>query len=158
MSVRADAETLRAIPIFRDCEPVHLQLLAFSSERDQFAPRQTLISQGKKADAAYFVLSGTVELRSDSQKPGVQIGVAEPGSLIGEVAMIGGTNYGLTAIAREEVRVARISRELFQRVAREYPEFGAAVFRVLAQRLDQSVRDLDEIRLQIGRTRGFSDL
>ena len=31
MSVRADVETLRSIPIFSECDAVHLQLLAFSA-------------------------------------------------------------------------------------------------------------------------------
>ena len=38
MSVRADVETIRNIPIFSECEPAHLQLLAFSAVRENFAP------------------------------------------------------------------------------------------------------------------------
>ena len=53
MSVRADAETLRQIPIFSECEPVHLQLLAFASERQHFVSGEAIISQGKKPNRLF---------------------------------------------------------------------------------------------------------
>lgn len=156
MSVRADAETLRQIPIFRDCEPVHLQLLAFASERQQFILGEALVKQGMKAQSAFLILNGNVDLFTNGPKGAEAIGVAHPGALIGEVAMIGSTQYSLSAIAKESVATARIDHALFNRVANEYPEFGRTVFRVLAERLNASMIDLDGIRNLI--THGHSYL
>ena len=54
MSVRADAETLRQIPIFRECETVPLQIMAFAAERQEFSVGEEILTEGKKARAAFF--------------------------------------------------------------------------------------------------------
>ena len=158
MSVRADAENLRALPVFRLCDPVHLQLLAFSAEKQTFLRGEYLTEQGAPARAAYFIVNGTVDLQYTEKGKTQTTGQAEPGSFIGEVAMIGGSRYGLSAQARDGVVAATISRDLFNKVVREYPEFGRAVHAVLAERLEQSMRELEGVRGIIARARSFSSL
>lgn len=155
MSVRADVETIRNIPIFSECDPAHLQLLVFSAVRETFQPGEALITAGEPARAAFIVLNGTAEILSASRAP---IGTAGPGALLGEVAMIGGSPYSVTARAIDTMATARIDRELFMRVAREFPEFGAAVFRRLALKLDLSVKDLDGAREMLETARSFRSL
>lgn len=152
MSVRADVETFRRIPIFSECEPAHLQLLAFSAVRDSFEPGKPLIVQGKPGNAAFLILSGRVDISTQESGP---LGAAGPGALLGEVAMIGGSAYSITARAADEVVTVRIDRDLFLRVAQEFPEFGAAVLRTLAQRLELSVRDLGQARQMFDNARSF---
>ena len=154
MSIRADAESLRAIPIFADCDSVPLQIMAFTSERQEFSIGEELITQGKKARAAFLILNGRVKLRASGQ----DIGMAEPGAFLGENAMIGGGVYAISAVANDIVTTARISQELFVRVTKEYPEFGKMVVRKLAEKLDQSVRELDSVRVLLNRARNFSDI
>jgi CRP-like cAMP-binding protein len=155
MSVRADVETFRGIPIFSDCDAVHLQLLAFSSGRDSFEAGATVVSEGQKGAAAHLILSGHVDL---STKDGGRLGSAGPGALLGEVAMIGDSAYAITAVATDTVTTARIDRELFLRVAREFPEFGTAVFRSLSRKLDASLRELDSTRPVFENARSFRSL
>jgi CRP-like cAMP-binding protein len=154
MNVRADAETLRAIPVFRDCESVPLQIMAFTSDRQEFSPGEEIFSQGKKARAAFLVLAGQVRLMASGQ----EFATAEPGALLGETAMIGAGPYSVSAVAVDTVSAARISRELFLKVAREYPQFGATVIRNLGDKLDDSVRQLDAVRVMLNRARNLSDL
>jgi CRP/FNR family transcriptional regulator, cyclic AMP receptor protein len=154
VSVRADAETFRQVAIFRDCDSVPLQIMAFASERQEFSIGEDVISQGKKARAAFFILNGRVTLRND----GKDIGMAEPGSLLGEIAMIGGGVYSLTGTARDIVSTVRISHELFFRVATEYPEFGRVALRNLSDKLEASVREFDSVRVLLSKARKFSDL
>jgi CRP-like cAMP-binding protein len=152
MSVRADVETFRNIPIFSECEPAHLQLLAFSAVRQSFEPGAALIVEGKTGTAAYLVLNGRVEISARGSGP---LGAAGPGAFLGEVAMIGASPYSITARAADAVSTVRIDRELFLRVAQEFPEFGTAVFRTLAQKLDLSVRDLGQTRQLFEKARSF---
>ena len=152
MSVRADVETLRSIPIFAECDAVHLQLLAFSAVRQNFAAGEFVIRQGNRGTAAFLILNGEVRLASAEAGP---LGSAGPGALLGEVAMIGERPYSVTATAIETVATARIDRELFMRVAREFPEFGTAVFGVLARRLDGVMGELDEARRGFESARSF---
>ena len=154
MSVRAEAETFRQVAIFRDCDSVPLQIMAFAAERQEFSIGEDIITQGKKARAAFFVLNGRVALRD----AGKDIGVAEPGSLLGEVAMIGSAAYSITGNAQDVVSTARISHELFLRVTQEYPEFGRAVLRNLSDKLEATVREFDGVRVLLNKSRKFSDL
>lgn len=155
MSVRADVETLRNIPIFSECDAVHLQLLAFSAVRQGFAAGEFVIRQGNRATAAFLILNGEVRLSSTDAGP---LGSAGPGALLGEMAMIGERPYSVTATAVETVSAARIDRELFMRVAREFPEFGTAVFGVLSRRLDGVMGDLDAARRQFEKARSFKSI
>lgn len=155
MSVRADVETFRSIPIFSGCDAVHLQLLAFSAVRQSFAPGDTLLRQDSKGAAAYLILSGEVRLSSEEAGP---LGTAGPGALLGEVSMIGDRPYSITATAVDEVQTARIDRDLFMRVAREFPDFGTAVFSVLARRLETAITELEATRESFERARSFEDI
>ncbi len=154
MSVLADAETLRQIAIFRNCDAIPLQILAFTAERQEFSIGEDLMTQGKKARAAFVLLNGKVSLRENDH----DVGVAEPGAFLGETAMIGSGQYSITATARDIVSTARISHELFLKVAKEYPDFGRAVLHNLSEKLYQSVRELDTIRVMLDKSRKFSDL
>jgi len=158
VSVRADAETLRQIPIFADCESVHLQLLAFASERQLFVTGETIIRQGEQAKSAFLMLSGQAEIWRRRRRDSDLIARAEPGTFLGEVAMIGKTTYSVTVLAATSVSTARIDHSLFLRVAGEYPEFGQRVFNAMARRLDNSMRDLDQVRDYFTRKRSLSDV
>lgn len=158
MSVRVDAETLRNIPIFAECDPVHLQLLAFSSEKLQFEAGDVIMAQGHNGAAAHLILSGAAALQLGEGDKVEPAGIAGPGAFLGEVAMIGEMPYSLTARATTAVSAAKISRELFMRIAEEYPEFGAAVFKVLARKLDSSMSAFEQAQRALDGARSFSDL
>ena len=114
-----------------------------------------LLVQGTPGTSAFLILNGRVELSTEGAG---LIGEAGPGALLGEVAMIGGSPYSITARAADTVSTARIDRELFMRVAREFPEFGTAVFRSLARKLEHSVEDLGEARQLLQKARSFRSL
>lgn len=158
MGVKASAETLRSIPLFADCDPVHLQVLAFSAQRHDFAAGERLIAQGSKGLAACLILEGQAELQRDDGKGPERIGNAGPGAFIGEIAMIADRPYAISATARTPVQAVLIDRALFMRVAEEYPEFGARVFRAISRRLDGSIADFGDIKTAFDRARSFSNL
>ena len=128
--------------------------MAFAAERQDFLLGEEILTEGKKPRAAYFVLNGSVDLR----RLGQSIGRAEPGALLGEVAMIGGNSSTLTAKALDQVSTARISHDLFLRVAKEYPEFGRVVLHNLSEKLVSSVREYESVRVLLTKARNFSDL
>lgn len=154
MSIRADAESLRHIALFRECDSVPLQVMAFAAERQNFMPGENIITEGQAASAAFFIMSGEASVQSKHQ----EIALAEPGSMLGETAMISKARYAVSAIAKLPVQCARIDHGLFLRVVAEYPDFGRAVAMALSKRLEQSMREFDSVRSMIGKGRGFSDL
>jgi CRP/FNR family cyclic AMP-dependent transcriptional regulator len=155
MSVRADVETIRKIPIFSECESAHLQLLAFSAARESFEPGRTLVVQGETGNAAFLILNGVADI---STAESGSLGEAGPGAFLGEVAMIGANPYSITVTALETVSTARIDRELFLRVAREFPEFGTAVLRTLSRKLEMTVDELGDARQLLQKARSFRSL
>jgi CRP/FNR family transcriptional regulator, cyclic AMP receptor protein len=158
MSVKASAETLRSIPIFADCEPVHLQVLAFSAIQQQFPAGADILVQDQVGNAGYLLLSGAVSLFRDDGAGIAQLGEAGPGAFLGETAMIAGGAYAMTARATVPVDTVRIERALFVRVAEEYPEFGTRVFRALARRLEGTLGEFTDAKLLFDRARSFSNL
>ena len=156
MNVRADAETLRRIPIFADCDPGPLQVMAFAAERQSFEPGEAIIVEGQTGISAYLMLSGRADINVLKKSRTPAIGHAEPGTLLGELAMIGMTPYALTVIASAHVATARIDRKLFLRVAEAYPDFSSAVFHALARRLDRSLRDFSAVRGLFENARSFA--
>jgi CRP-like cAMP-binding protein len=111
--------------------------------------------QGGTGNAAYLILNGRVEV---STSDAGLMGEAGPGALLGEVAMIGGGPYSITATAADVVSTARIDRDLFLRVAQEFPEFGTAVLRKLSRKLELSVQEFEDARQLLQKARSFRSL
>ena len=156
MKVRAEAEVFRRIPLFADCDWAQLQVLAFNCDREEFDEGETIVKQGAKGDAAYLILKGRAEVVTTTAGRTRPVAAVEAGSFIGELAMIAGLPYSITAIAVISVTAARVPRGLFMRVAEEFPEFGAKVFAAMARKLDGSVNDLMTVKRAFDEARPFA--
>ena len=154
MGIRADSESLRELPLFRDCDPVAMQVLCFAAEKQEFSSGDEIITQGKKARAAFLMLDGRAQLSAE----GRDVAMAEAGALLGEAAMLRAGPYSITAKASGPVVTLRVTHDLFLRVAKEYPVFGRQVLQNLADKLGQQMRDLEPVRAMLTKSRSFSDL
>lgn len=146
MSVKAEAEAFRRIPLFQGCEAAHLQMIAFSAERVEFAKGAFVIRQGEKGGAAFLILQGNAEASITEEEATRIVAELTAGSFVGELAMIADLPYSLSVIALEKIYAVRIPRSLFMRVAAEFPEFGAKVHAALSGKLDVSVSELQKVR------------
>jgi CRP-like cAMP-binding protein len=146
MSVKAEAEAFRRVPLFAGCEPSHLQMISFSAERVEFLKGQFIIRQGEKGAAAFLLLQGKAEARVEEEGETRQVALLDPGSFVGELAMIADLPYTISVVALEKIYSVRIPRPLFMRVASEFPEFGAKVHAALSKKLDLSVSELRKVQ------------
>jgi len=146
MSVKAEAEAFQRIPLFAGCEPAHLQMIAFSAERVEFSTGQFIIRQGEKGAAAFLILQGKAEARVEEEGETRHVATLDPGYFVGEVAMIADLPYSLSVVALENVHAVKIPRNLFMRVASEFPEFGAKVHAALSGKLNVSVSELRKVQ------------
>ena len=80
--------------------------------------------------------------------------VAEPGSLLGEGALLVQSQRSGTAIAREDAVVLRISRTMFLRMLDSYPEAAQRLRELLASRADQWAREMENVRTKLARNTG----
>lgn len=146
MSVRTNAESLRHVPLFAECDPAHLQVMAFASEQARFAPGEDIFRVGGKGASAFLILSGEAEVWVGKAEARMPVATAGPGAFLGELAMIAGVPYSLNVTARSEVTATRISRDMFMRVVGEFPDFGTHVMTALSRKLAGSVSEFDRIR------------
>jgi CRP-like cAMP-binding protein len=90
-----------------------------------------LFNEGESGKNMYVLMEGTVAICIG----GKVVEVAEPGSLIGEMALIDSSVRSATAITRSVCRVISINSSQFDLLVRESPEFARHVMGVMADRL-----------------------
>jgi putative ABC transport system ATP-binding protein len=156
MRVKAEAEAFRRIPLFAECDRAQLQVIAFASERAEFAAGQALIRQGQHGDAAYLILSGTAKVERRENGKTVLATIVEAGAFVGELGMIAGLPYSVSVVAQTPVSAARVRRDLFMRVVSEFPEFGAQVHAALARKLDASLGELKVVKSAFDNAKSFA--
>lgn len=138
MTLEAEVQSLRQVPMFKDIDPARLKLLAFTSERVQFAANQRFFSQGDPSDAAYVILDGRAQVLLNT--PNGEIQVAELGSnaLVGEMGILSDTPRSATIMAAEPTTALRIDKRVFLELLAQFPQMSLAIMRELAQRLERT--------------------
>ena len=137
MTLETEVQSLRQVPMFRDIDPARLKLLAFTSERVNFAEGQKFFQQGDAADAAYVVLQGKADVTIDS--PGGDIKVAELGqnAIVGEMGILSDSPRSATIVAASPTTALRIDKRVFLELLTQFPQMSIAVMRELASRLEK---------------------
>lgn len=138
MTLESEVQSLRQVPMFRDIDPARLKLLAFTSERVQFAEGQRVFSQGDPSDAAYVILDGSAHVLLNT--PGGEIKVAELGqnALVGEMGILAENPRSATIMAAQTTTALRIDKRVFLELLAQFPQMSLAVMRELANRLERT--------------------
>ncbi|HEY8382824.1 MAG TPA: Crp/Fnr family transcriptional regulator [Microvirga sp.] len=138
MTLETEVQSLRQVPMFRDIDPARLKLLAFTSERVQFADGQRFFSQGDASDAAYVILDGRAAVLLNT--PNGEIKVAELGqnALVGEMGILSDNPRSATIMAAQSTTALRIDKRVFLELLAQFPQMALAVMRELANRLERT--------------------
>ena len=146
MRIQADVEILEQIPLFAGCDKAHLQILAFSSTRVQLPQGRLLFKKGTQGEAGFVILEGAANVYDDVHGAVNLVARVDGRAFLGELSMITNAAYPATVRAASELAAQRIERELFLRVAAEFPEFSLKVMKNLSGKLDRSVAQLKEVK------------
>lgn len=93
---------------------------------------QPLFSEGDELNSTMYVLmEGSAEVRVH----GRVVETAEPGTPLGELAMIDHGVRSATVMASTDCRFVEIGRERFNFLVQQTPNFAIAIMRVIAERL-----------------------
>ena len=141
MSLDADVQRLSRVALFAELPPEAQRLMAFSSETLTLAAGEILFGHGQASDCAYLVLSGAIAFED-----GAKGYAAGPGCLVGETALLAATERPATARAAQASSVLKISRVLFHRVMREFPDAAVRLHQRQAARLAGFTRELEAVR------------
>jgi class 3 adenylate cyclase/CRP-like cAMP-binding protein len=118
------------------------------------APGTVLFRAGEAADAMYVLLEGSADILVGS----MVVEVAEPGSLLGELALVDAGERSAGVVARTECRVVRITVAEFDLLVREAPAFSRVVMKLMAERLRRMNENLGELEKRIFHLKALYDL
>lgn len=138
MTLESEVQSLRQVPMFRDIDPARLKLLAFTSERVQFAAGQRFFSQGDAADAAYVILDGHAEVLLATPRGEIKVAELGRNALVGEMGILSDTPRSATIAAVDTTTALRIDKRVFLELLLQFPQMSIAVMREIAGRLERT--------------------
>lgn len=146
MDVFQEAEMLRNVPLFSGLSASELKLLAFTGRVLRFEPGETLMRQGDRAECAFVILEGEVEILGEASGTPFLIATQGKNALIGEMGIICDAPRSATVRARQPVSALRISGDVFLRLACENPQRALYVMRQLSARLAHEIAAIGTLR------------
>src|SRR5271154_3597438 len=141
MGLEADVRRMARTHPFDLLPREALQLIAFSCTKTVLKSGQTLFVEGEPADAAFFILSGEIDLTA----PGAERRVGAD-SLIGGTALVTDIDRRASARATQDLTVLRVPREVFRRVLSEFPQAAAEIRAAAAVRVRGLIDQLEAVR------------
>ena len=108
-----------------------LDLFCNETEFKEFKAGELIFEEGEPGDCMYVVKEGAVDIRVGDEK----FVVAEPGELVGEMALIDSSSRSATAIARTNCKLIEINEKRFAFLIQQTPFFAIHVMKVLVERL-----------------------
>lgn len=116
----------------------------FKRARTQSVPAGLILfHEGEPGKDMYVLIKGTAEVSIG----GDVVEVAQPGALLGEMALVNSALRSATVVTRTDCQVVSIDVRQFDMLVRESPEFARHVMTVMAERLR---RMNDRLREAIG--------
>lgn len=146
MGVEDEVKVLKQIPLFANIDSAKLKLMAFASERLSFTPGQYLCKQGDVGDAAFIIIEGSADVVLENGDGGKSLTVASLGKhdIVGEIAILIDVPRTASVVATTEVAALKVTKELFFRMVRDFPEMSVEIMRALAHRLEAANARLRE--------------
>ena len=138
MNLNEEVELLKGVPIFSKVEQAKLKLLAFTSERVNFAAGQEVCHQGDPGDTMYVILGGVADVLIDTDKGQIVVAEMQPNSFFGEIAILCDVPRTATIKAREPLSTLKITKDMFYRLVAEFPQMAVEIMRELAHRLEDT--------------------
>jgi len=88
-------------------------------ERRRYKPGEKIFGQGEAGDDAYIIESGKVEIAKGNGNAEMIVATVNPGSLIGEMALIDDSPRMATARAMQATTCVVIPKKVFDRTLRD---------------------------------------
>ncbi|HSS64356.1 MAG TPA: cyclic nucleotide-binding domain-containing protein [Gammaproteobacteria bacterium] len=146
MDIQKESDLLRNVPMFAKLDSSKLKLLAFTSQCLSFDDGEVLFHQGDRADSAYVIMSGEVEILADTGGTRFIAGTLGKNDLFGELAVLTKSPRSATLRAKGELVALRISDDIFLKLLAENPEVALDVMCQLSEKLIRSHHQFEELK------------
>ena len=140
------------LELFRGLGRDQVTAIARVGERMLFRPGHTIVRAGAPGDAAFLLLAGDAVTMAMNEQASMAI---EPGSLIGELAMLIEHDYAVTVVCCSQVRAISIGRDALEALMLVEPEIADHFVARLSSRLSRvagELRRIDQILARAGAT------
>jgi CRP-like cAMP-binding protein len=135
--------------LFQGLRPLALTEIVRRAERVVYRPGQKIISDGEEGDAAVLVIAGDA-VRVKGAPDGAEREPIEPGSLLGEMAMLVETEHTSTVVAETPVRALRIGRQAMFEIMADDPAVAEHFVDKVVRRLQHMADELRKIDVLLG--------
>ncbi len=133
---RQGEDLLRSVELFKSFSPELISKIAEVADCMAFPKGKVIIHEGDQGDSFFQVISGLTRVFRTSED-GVEVILATigPGESFGEMALLTGEPRSASVETLESCGFLVISKQSFDQLAAENPEFSLALSRVLSSRL-----------------------
>ncbi len=100
-----------------------------------FKRGEVIIKENTKGNEAYIIVSGKIEIYTETENKRTVLDLVERGSMVGELALITGNKRSANAVAAEDTQVLVINRQMVLDELRKMPPWLEKAFASLANRL-----------------------
>ena len=143
MTIEDDIAFFERVPTLSILGRQALRILAIGAETRYIHGGEVLFTAGDEAEGAFVIQEGRFSLVASEDAQDVTVG---PFTLLGEVALFTETKRPITATALEPSTVLCIPRPLFIKMLDSFPDAARKLREIMASRLDQSSRDIGNVR------------
>lgn len=121
------AHILGSADFFSICDIEQRRMLAFASDRQLLTPGDVLFRIGDVTPGAFVLISGTLISRDkhEGESDAHTVEITEPGTVIGELAMIAKHPRRSTVTAKTEAELLLVPRETFSKLMQQFPDLAA---------------------------------
>jgi CRP/FNR family transcriptional regulator, cyclic AMP receptor protein len=127
--------------LFRGLGDQSLSIIGRSGGEKVYRSNAVVFRQNSKAEHFYVLIEGMLHLVMGEEEE-LCFTVDKPGEIFGWSALVEPFHYLATARTMADSRAIAISREIIERVVREYPPDGVTIFRNLAAIVTGKLRDV----------------
>ena len=141
------AALLPANSVFADSSPDQLNDLLRAGKLQTLAPNEVILRQGDDGDSLVILLEGVVRVSMVTPNGReIILDYAEPGAVVGEIAVLDGEPRTASAISMWQGRLLRLSRRSFEDYMERHPKIAIRLLRELARRLRQTNATIESDR------------
>jgi CRP-like cAMP-binding protein len=126
---------LRAQARFKEVDTSNLKLMAMAGERVHFEAGEVMIEEGAHSDSVYIIMSGVADVTRTVNGARTEIGVMDPGSIVGEIGVVLGQPRFATLTARTPLTALHLEASVYIDLVKQLPQLAIATIRELSTRL-----------------------
>lgn len=131
---KGTVEDLRHIALFARLSNADLEEVAQLGEPVDAQPGAVLINQGDVGLECFLVLEGEAGISSG----GEHVATIGPGSIVGEMALIGHRPRNATVVAQSPMRLLSFDIAAFKRVLEDLPDARQYIYELLEERVSEN--------------------